>query len=131
MEQGRGEGVSNTNTFNLGVKTFKIPPGMYFAAGMTDVRAYVSFAGYLIGDILSYNAGTGDLSYNATDYNLGEATLGGTYSLWDLGQPSVISSPEALSTTVVGCVPGIYVFMLRAEDSGHAITRDTITVTVT
>jgi hypothetical protein len=113
VEKGRS---NDSRVFNTGTISFTIPTGMYFTAGMTNVRAYVSFDGYLIGTVISYNSGTGAMVYNATSYHTDfGATVGSTYSTWDLGQESVITSPSALSTTVTGCVPGTYVYRLIAD----------------
>jgi hypothetical protein len=129
VEKGRS---NDSRVFNTGTINFTIPPGMYFTAGMTNVRAYVSFDGYLIGTVVSYNSSTGAMVYNATSYHTDSgATVGNTYNTWDLGQESVITSQTSLTTTVTGCVPGTYVFRLIAEDNGHALGRDYITVTVT
>lgn len=126
-ERGRS---TSTNTFNTGTKNFQLPQNMYFTSGMS-IRVYATFSGYLTGTVTTYSPITGAMVYEATGYNLGDATLNQSYSLWDAGVASVITSPSSLSTTVTGLVPGSYVFKLMAEDNDFATGEDTLSVNVT
>lgn len=130
-ERGRS---SSSNTFNTGAKTFIIPSGMYFTAGMTNIRAYAKFDGYLLGNItavVNNGDGTDTVSYTCTSVVLGgEAVLNATYSIWDLGEDSVIVSPNSTSTVLQKLVPGIYTYELYAEDNDLATAKDTVQITV-
>lgn len=115
-------------TIGTGPQTLTVNAGKQFVAGMF-VNAYstASPANYMIGQVTSYDSGTGVLAFTVL---AGDTGGSGTFAAWTVTQSGRKGSTGAAATIAVGAVttgaPGSSVSVVNSGTSGAAVFDITI-----